>query len=70
MIVQQDQRTSYWRIEYTTTSLNNTIEQLTKKMEKISKIYESLSELLDEIESAVLEAEELQDDITDKIARA
>ena len=58
--------------KYMTTSLNNTIEQLTKKMEKIANIDVRLYELSDvtEIESAVLEAEELNDEITDKLARA
>ena len=58
--------------DYTVASLSNAIEQLTKKMDKIAKIDERLLELLDdatEIESTVLEAEELNDDITDKIAR-
>ena len=58
--------------DYTTTSLNNAIEQLIKKMEMIANIDARLLELLDatEIESAVLEAEELNDEITDKLARA
>ena len=59
--------------DYTTTSLNNAIEQLTKKLEKITKIDDRLLELskdATELETAVLEAEELHDEISEKIARA
>lgn len=59
-------------MEISTTSLNNAVEQLSKKREKLTEIDGRLLELLDdakEIELAVLEAEELNDDITDKIAR-
>ena len=58
--------------DYTTTSLNNAIEQLTRKMEKIAHIDEQLLKALDdasELESAVLEAEDIHDEIMDKIAR-
>ena len=58
--------------EYTTTSLNNAVEQLTRKMEKISQIDEQLLRTFEdasELESAVLDAEELHDEITDKMAR-
>ena len=58
--------------EYTITSLNSAINQLSKKMEKILAIDEQLLETFDnatELESAILDAEELQDDIVDKIAR-
>jgi len=55
--------------EYTTMSLNNTIGQLSKKMEKIASIDVRLLDAT-EIESTVLEAEELNDEITDKLARA
>ena len=57
--------------DYITTSLNNAIEQLTRKMEKIANIDEQLLKALDdasELESAVLEAEDLHDEIIDKIA--
>ena len=57
--------------EYTTTSLNNAVEQLTWKME-ISQIDEQLLRTFEdasELESAVLDAEELHDEITDKMAR-
>ena len=56
-----------------TTSLNNAIEQLTRKMEKILQIDEQLLKLFDnasELESAVLDAEELHDEIMDQITRA
>jgi len=59
--------------EHTIVSLNNAIDQLATKMEKIAKIDERLLELLDdtnEIESAVLDTEELNDDISDKIVKA
>jgi len=58
--------------EYTITSLNSAINQLLKKMEKILAIDEQLLETFDdttELESAVLEAEELEEEIVDKIAR-
>ena len=58
--------------DYTTTSLNNAVEQLTRKMEKISQIDEQLLKTFEdasELESTVLYAEELHDEITNKIAR-
>ena len=57
--------------DYTTTSLNNAVEQLTRRMEKITQIDEQLLERYDvsELESVMLEAEGLQDEIRDKIAR-
>ena len=59
--------------DYTITSLNNSIEQLTRKMEKLTHIDEQLLKLYDdasELETAVMEAEELHDDIMDKVVRA
>ena len=58
--------------EYTITSLNNAVEQLTRKMEKILQIDDQLLKTFDdasELELSVLDAEELHDEITDKIAR-
>ena len=58
--------------DYTITSLNNSIEQLTRKMEKLTHIDEQLLKLYDdasELETAVMEAEELHDDIMDKVIR-
>ena len=57
---------------YTTTSLNHAVEQFTRKMERIMQIDEQLLEGYEdaiELESAVLEAEGLHDDIRDKIAK-
>ncbi|XP_065887247.1 uncharacterized protein [Dysidea avara] len=59
--------------DYTTTSLSNAIEQLTKKLEKITKIDDRLLELsknATELELTVVEAEGLHDEISEKIARA
>ena len=59
--------------DYITTSLNDAVGQLDKKLEKIALIDKQLLKLYEdehELETAVLEVEELQDDITDKIARA
>ena len=56
--------------DYTIMSLNNSIEQLTRKMEKLTHIDEQLLKLYDdasELETAVMEAEELHDDIMDKV---
>ena len=53
--------------------MNTTVEQLTRKMEKITQIDKHLLKLYDdasELESAVLETEELLDVIMNKIARA
>ena len=58
--------------EYTITSLNNAVEQLTRKMEKILQIDDQLLKTFDdvsELELSVLDAEELHDEIMDKIAR-
>ena len=52
--------------EYMTTSLNNAVEQLAKKLEKISQIDEQLMKVFEstsELEAAVLDAEEFNDDI-------
>ena len=58
--------------DYVTTLLNNAVEQLTRRMEKITQSDEQLLERYhaSELESVVLEAEGLQDEIQDKIARA
>ena len=58
--------------EYITASLNNAVEQLTRKMEKLSQIDEQLLKTFQNasvLETAVLDAEELQDEIMDKITR-
>ena len=55
-----------------TTSLNNAVEQQTRKMEKILQINDQLLKTLNdasELESTDLDAEELHDEIVDKIAR-
>ena len=57
--------------ECMTTSLSNAIEKLTRKME-ITQIDEQLLKTFDnasELESAVLDAEELHDDIMDETSR-
>ena len=59
--------------DYTITSLNNSTERLTRKMEKLTHIDEQLFKLYDdasELETAVMEAEESHDDIMDKVVRA
>ena len=58
--------------EYTIRSLNSAVDQLTKKMDKITNIDQQLVAMYNdatELESAVMEAEGLHDDILDKIAR-
>ena len=58
--------------EYTTTSLTNAVEQFTRKMEKLSQIDEQLLKTFQnasELKTVVLDAEELQDEIMDKITR-
>ena len=58
--------------EYTTTSLNNAVEQLTRKIKKFSQIDKQLLKTFQnasDLETAVIDAEELQDEIMDKITR-
>ena len=59
--------------DYTTTSLTTAIEQIKKKGDKVAQMDERIATLLTEateLESATFDAEEFQDEIVDKIARA
>ena len=58
--------------DYSITSLTTAIEQLNRKMERIAQIDEQILTLIDdptELEQAVLDREEVRDNILDKIAR-
>ena len=58
---------------YSATLLNNAVDQLSSKMDKIKHIDDQLIKLYEEpsdIEAAVMDAEDLYDNIMDKIARA
>ena len=59
--------------DYTISSLTTAIEQIKKKGDRIAQIDERIAVLTDdatELESAMYEAEALQDEIVEKIARA
>ena len=59
--------------DYSATSLGKALEQLTSKLEKIKTLDEQLFKLYDdpsELETAVMDAEELYDNAMDKIALA
>ena len=59
--------------DYTTTSLTTAIEQIKKKGDKVAQMDERIATLLTdatELETATFDAEEFQDEIVDKIARA
>ncbi|XP_065911263.1 uncharacterized protein [Dysidea avara] len=59
--------------DYTITSLTTAVEQIKKKGEKIAQVDEKIATLIEdatELEVAILDAEEFQDDIIDKITRA
>ena len=57
--------------EYSVTSLSSAVEQLTSKLDKIKHLDDQLFRLYtdaSELEIAVMDAEELYDDVMDKIA--
>ena len=59
--------------DYAITSMTTAIEQLKKKSDKIAQIDEKIATQIDddtELESAMYDMEEFQDEILDKIARA
>ena len=59
--------------DYAITSMTTAIEQLRKKSDKIAQIDEKIATQIDddmELESAMYDTEEFQDEILDKIARA
>jgi len=59
--------------EYTITSLNTAIEQIKRKGDRVAQVDEKITTLIDdasELESVLYDAEEFQDDILDRIARA
>ena len=58
---------------YTIASLTATIEQIKKKGERITQMDEKIATLISnasELETAVFDAEEIQDEIVDKVTRA
>lgn len=59
--------------DYTITSMTTAIAQLKKKSDRIAQMDEKIATLIadnTELESAMYDAEEFQDEILDKIARA
>ena len=59
--------------DYTITSPNTTIKQIRKKDDRVEQVDEKVATMIDdasELDSALYDAKEFQDDIMDTIARA